>query len=338
MDSREEREIRIKRLKRRRLVIALVLVLVLAVLIGGIYLAKKIKKDKNTKAADKHLQELLDSQYQITEFYLPDVTAVDLTNENGHIHFDWIYTNEEEHIGGWKLLDNPDFPTKANEVQGLIGCVCALFGDAKIPTENVDLTQYGISETSPKLQVFLKDGTSPVFTLGSKDPYDTGYYMRYEVTKEVFLVNKEVGAYMHYGLLDLIMPQDINSVAMSAITEVLVAKSGGELISYRIEKDEDGNSIYPTMFTYASKFVVNTIAAYQCPDLSVYGLDSPYAIVEVKYDKDSTDDEGKRIKVPASTKLEIGNENEAGNRYVRIDDGDYVYIMSKTFIDQFLAN
>lgn len=337
MDSKEEREIRIKRLKRRRLIIALILVLVMAGLIGGIYLAKKIKDDKLRKEAEKQLQKDLDSQHQITEFYLPDVTAVDLENENGHIRFDWIYTNEEEHIGGWKLAGNPDFPTKANEVQGLIGCVCALFGDAKISTENVDLSQYGFSENSPKLQVFLKDGTEPVFTLGSKDPYDTGYYLHYGETGEVFLVSKEVGAYMHYRLLDMIMPQEMTSVTMRSITEVLVAKTGGKLISYRIEPDEDGNPIYPTMFNYANKFVVDTVADYQCKDLSVYGLDNPFAIVEVKYDGETTDSEGKRVKVPKSMKLEIGNETESGNRYVRIDDADYVYIMSKTFIDRYLA-
>lgn len=338
MDAREEREKRLKRLRRKKMVTVAVFCLILAGLGFGYAAARRYRIKKATEAAEKKLEEIKNNTFSVTDFSLGDATAMELINENGTFCFEWVYTNEEKHIGGWVKTDEEDFPTKATAVQGAIGSVCLLKGSMKIPAEEVEPEKFGLTDSQTRIKVFLKDGTEPVFTFGAQAPYETGYYLRQESTGDVYLVDNDVFTKCHLTLFDFAMSEDFPTTQPGNITEVMIEVKGKEPRSYARTINDDGTASYPPLFANCTTFVASKFVEYNCKDFAKYGLEEPFATVRVYYNDILKDEEtGESATVPCLMFAEFGNKTESGNYYVRINGSNYVYIMTEGFADLLLS-
>lgn len=336
MDAREEREKRLKRLKQKRIALIATLFLVVLGVGGGYYLAKQFRIKKATEAAEKKAEENKTEAFQITEFTLADATAVEVKNEHAKMRFEWVYTNEEKHLGGWVKTGEEDFPTKATAVQAMIGSVCLLSGTTKIAAADVNPSDYGLDAPKVQLKVILKDGTEPEFTIGNQTPYSEGYYLRDEATGDVYVVASDVFHSCNTTVIDMAMSETFPSTSVTSITEVIIAVQGQEPVSYTRTIKEDGSSDYPPIFADCTTFVASKVQEYNCKDFSQYGLDEPYAIVSVLYNDRMADENGEEVVVPCMMFVEIGDKTVSGNYYVRVNDSNYVYIMTQAFVEKFI--
>lgn len=338
MDAREEREQRLKRLKKKRMLSIAALMLILSAVIGGYFIARQIRIKKTTEEAEKKAQENQSQVHLITKFTLVDATAVKVSNEDADFGFSWIYTNEEQHIGGWVKDGEADFPTKASAVQQLIDSVCALYGTTQILAADVEPEKYGLNDSKVRISVFLKDGTEQAFSFGSAAPYGAGYYMRQESTGDVYVVDSTVYNLINTKTIDYAMAETFPTAQISSITEVIIEEKGKETLKYERTINPDGSANFPSIFGDCTSFVASKIVEYNCKDFAKYGLDDPYAVVTVLYNGHETNENGEDILVPYMMFAKLGNKNESGNYYARINDSSYVYIMTAAFAEKYLSN
>lgn len=338
MDAREEREKRLKRLKQKRMIMIAALMLVLSAVIGGYFIARQIRIKKTTEEAEKKAQENQSQVHLITQFTLVDATAVEVSNEDADFGFTWIYTNEEQHIGGWVKDGEAEFPTKASAVQQLIDSVCALYGTTKIPAADVEPEKYGLNNSKVRIKVTLKDGTEPAFSFGAAAPYGAGYYMCQETTGDVYVVDSTVYNLVNTKLIDYAMAETFPVAQISGITEVIIEEKGRDTLKYERSINPDGSANFPSIFGDCTSFVASKIVEYNCKDFTKYGLDDPYATITVLYNGHETNENGEDILIPYMMYAKLGNRTESGNFYARVNDSNYVYIMTAAFAEKYLSD
>lgn len=83
---------------------------------------------------------------------------------------------------------------------------------------------------------------------------------------------------------------------------------------------------------------------YDCEDLSEYGLDKPYALIEVDYleeepEEETEETEGKTEEpemIEKHLKIAVGNETGDGDRYVCVNDSNQIYTLSSDALASYL--
>jgi len=334
MDEREARELRLKKKKRKRAITLISLFMVVILAGGGAYWAKQYRIKKTTEEAERKEQESMEEVFLITDILSTEVTGVNVTNEYGNFEFNWVYTNEEEHLGGWVKKGEEDFPTKATAVQGVVGAMSRLMGTVRIPAEEVDSEKFGLTNPSVTVTVSMKERAAQTYSFGNQAPYEAGYYIRDDETGDVYLVDTTVFNKLHLDVLDFAMMEMFPSAQAANITEVTVERKGNETAVYSRGADTNSN---PAIFSECTTFSVSGMVEYNCKDFAKYGLDDPYMVVTVLYNDIEVDDsDGNQYTIPCMMFLKVGNETESGNYYVRVNDSPYVYIMTKAFVGYYI--
>lgn len=326
MDEREERIQRLKRLKRKRMLTVGVLCVLLIGLAGGYYVLHRHNEKKAAEEARKEeeRQALADAEVEITDFLLTEVAAIEFTNPEASYHYVWTPNDQ---IGTWVKQDEKDFPTNIQKVQSIIGTFCEMTGSNRIAAEDADLSQYGLDNTAYSAKITLRDGAEHSFRIGNEAPYSSGYYMLYENTGDVYVVNKLAYTRLNTEKIDMVQAETFPSAEPESMMELRIEVRDGETVSYMPEENEDGTLTYPSIFYDSMRFVASTIEEYNCTDFAKYGLDDPYVTVTIDYLGYSFTDEGMLQREPMTMKLEIGDKTVSDNYYVRVNDSNFVYIM-----------
>lgn len=327
MEQREERALRLKRLKRKRMITVISLCAALCCLVGGYYLitlrnqriaAEEARKQEEREAAAKQ-------ETKITSFELNQVDAIVFANEEDSYHFVW--TEEEGTIGSWVRQGEEDFPTNEDKLQTIIGAFCGVKGTSRMVSSEVNPADYGLENTPFTVKLTLTDGTEHSFRLGDETPYADGYYFLYENTGEIFVVSSNVHTQLTTKAIKLVQAETFPSAEPESISELRIEVRGGETTSYKPETAEDGTVSYPGIFYDSVRFVASTVQEYNCTDFAKYGLDDPYVTVTIDYLGYVFTDGGLLTREPCTMVLEIGDKTVSDNYFVRVDGSDFVYIM-----------
>lgn len=327
MDQREERALRIKRLKRKRMITVLSLCGVLGCLVGGYYLitlrnkqlaAEEARRQEEKEAAAK--QETV-----ITSFELNQVDEILFANEEASYHFVWV--EEEGSLGCWVRQGEENFPTNEEKLQTIINVLCGVKGTSRMLLSEVNPADYGLEDTPFTAKLTLTDDTEHSFRLGDETPYADGYYLLYENTGEIFVVGTNVHTQLAVKAAKLVQAETFPSAESESITELRIEVRDGETISYKPVTAEDGTVSYPGIFYDSVRFVASTVQEYNCTDFAKYGLDDPYVTVTIDYMGYVFTDEGMLTREPCTMVLEIGDKTVSDNYFVRVDGSDFVYIM-----------
>lgn len=335
MDEREERIQRLKRLKRKRMLTVGVLCVLLIGLAGGYYVLHQHNEKKAAEEARKEeeRQALADTEVEITGFALTEVGEVEFTNPEGSYHFVWT---ETEQIGTWVRQGQEDFPTNIQKVQSIIGTFCEMSGSTKIAAEKAVLSEYGLEDTDYTIKITLRDGAVHQFRVGNEAPYSSGYYMLYENTGDVYVVNNLAHTRLATEEIDLVQAETFPSAEPESMMELRIEVRDGETVSYKPEENEDGTFTYPPIFYDSVRFVASTIQEYNCTDFAKYGLDDPYVTVTIDYLGYTFNSDGMMIREPMTMKLEIGDKTVSDNYFVQVNDSDFVYIMVDLQAEKYL--
>lgn len=149
--------------------------------------------------------------------------------------------------------------------------------------------------------------------------------------------------------------EDFPAIAdTSEIQKITV--TGAEDLSYTLEKEEDTGFWYLGEDEKADSAKASSLAApfgsmaydsfvdYDCEDLSEYGLDKPYALIEVDYleeepEEETEETEGKTEEpemIEKHLKIAVGNETGDGDRYVCVNDSNQIYTLSSDALASYL--
>lgn len=336
MEEREERALRLKRLKRKRAFTVLGLVAVFGCLVGGYYFLTERNKRLTAEEAQREAEKVAaaNQQTEITTFLLADVNAVEFTNEEAEYHFVWT---ENENIGNWIRQGEEDFPTNEEKLQNIMNSFCQLSGSFQVDAAEVDTADYGLADTKLTMKLTLNDGTKHSFRLGNETPYGEGYYLLYENTGKIYVVVSNLYTQLTTKAIKLVQGETFPSAESESITEILVEWRDGKTVSYVPETAEDGTVTYPPLFYDSVRFVASTIQEYNCKDFAQYGLDDPYATVTVDYMGYVFTDEGMLTREPCTMVLEIGDKTVSDNYFVRVDGSNFVYIMIASHAEKYLS-
>jgi hypothetical protein len=213
-----------------------------------------------------------------------------------------------------------------------------LKGTSKIILADVDAADYGVADTKRKAKLTLTDGTEHSFLLGDAAPYDSGYYLLYENTGEIFVVSSGLHTQLTTKEIKLVQGETFPSAEPESITRLCIEVRDGETTTYVPETAEDGTVSYPPIYYDSIRFVASTIQEYNCTDFGKYGLDEPYVTVTIDYMGYTFTDQGMLTREPCTMVLEIGDKTVSDNYFVRVDKSDFVYIMVAAQAKKYLPN
>lgn len=332
MEEREARIARLKRLKRKRILTVSVLFVLLVGLGGGYLAAKQYQRKKVTEQA-KAEEAKETKAVEVTSYTYYDVQEIEYTNEETSYHF--VRSDGTANIA-WIRVGQEDFPVNSETLMEVICCLCKLTSTTKVEAEDVNLAEYGLEDTAFTMKVTLKDGSVHDFRLGNAAPYDTGYYLYYETTGEIWVVDSYVRTYFAKSETKLVEAESFPETSEEDITKVTVAVREEGTYSYVPETAEDGTVTYPTIFSACEKFVASTVQEYDCKDFSEYGLEDPYVTVTVNYTESVSDEDGNTTTEEKVMTLELGDLTVSNNYFVRINESPYVYIMTAAFAKNYI--
>lgn len=326
MDAREERELRLKRLKRKRAICVSVLAVCLLCLGGGYAALRQYQAKEAARKAEEEAAKNATESYKVTTFTYYDVAEFEYTNAEASYHF---VRNDGDSDVVWIRKGQEDFPINLEKVAEVICTPCNLSATAKVETEGAALEDYGLDEPEITVRVTLADGTVSSFRLGNAAPYDAGYYMLQEETGDIWIVESWVYKALSTSEMKLVQAETFPETSVENIMEVTVAVRGEDTISYLPQIEADDTVTFPAIFQSCEKFIATTVQEYDCQDFSEYGLENPYVTVTVYYMESTVDEDGAVSDAKLCTMTaEIGDLTVSDNYYVRINGSPYVYIMT----------
>lgn len=240
----------------------------------------------------------------------------------------------------WLLNGDESINIKDTSVKALIH-TCSQVSAKKVVAENDDNSvAYGFDEKSSYVEVVFKDGNKQKILVGNKTLDNENYYVKIENNPKIYLKNV-------YGTESLIPTKDtlrdmtLISVDISnygVIKKVEISKDNNLPIRI-VNTVENSESEIPYLFKMTkpvdadisgevfSDKIIKTVSSLSADavmedhakDLSLYGLDKPYATFYLE-----TEDN--------KYSLKIGKETE-NYRFVQLNSGDTVYALEKSKIN-----
>ncbi|HHV11225.1 MAG TPA: DUF4340 domain-containing protein [Clostridiales bacterium] len=273
--------------------------------------------------------------------------------------------------GVWVDKDNTARPINQEHVTSMLNAVKTLKADRVIMESPDNLSDYGLEQPQAVLTVTMKDKSTVSVKLGNKVVDSSGYYGLVNEDSTVYLLQAALGNALQYSDLQMTALPEAPSITAENITHILVDNREGEdyELAYSDEEklDNTGSNMYAWQFlkpygegytadstkvsdlqaNYTGFDYINCVD-YKGEDLDKYGLEEPAASILIGYFVSRTEalptpetDPGtgkeiteKTYKDPYEYKIYIGNQDESGNYYVRIDGSDSVYTMSSDTVDK----
>ena len=327
MDAREERELRLKRLKRKRAITVAVLLVLLVGLGGGYYAVRQYAEQKAAKEAEEEAAKNATTEYKVTTFTYYDIAEFEYTNEETSYHFVKNENSTNTNVV-WIRKGMESFPVDLEALVDVICTPCGFTSTTKIEREDATFSDFGFDEPKVTVKVTLEDGAVHEFKVGNEAPYDEGYYLLYETTGEIWVVESWFYKELSTAEMKLVQKETFPETSEEYITEVTVAVRGEDTVSYQPQVAEDDTVTFPSIFKNCEKFIATTVQEFDCKDFAQYGLDEPYVTVTVHYMENVTEAEGNVTSEPRVMTAEIGDLTVSNNYYVRINGSSYVYIMT----------
>lgn len=239
----------------------------------------------------------------------------------------------------WSYAEDETFPLSESALLDFVSNVTSIEYSRKIENSE-DVAEYGLDYPEIKVTVQNKDGEEVVLEFGNDNEAVGGFYLKKDGEKTIYLVDSTVKQKFCVEIEDLAEKEEIPSISSTEIKTVEINNNG---ITTRIKEDEesetgwtyeeikdgkntgsvaaDSGKVSSLMANY-SGVTWQEFVSYDKNNLTDYGLDTPVA---VSIDYEVTEEETKTIQ---NVVLYIGKQNEAGDYYAMLKDGQYIYTIS----------
>lgn len=345
--------------KKKNAITLLLLLLALAALIGVYvwYCNKPVNKEKST--TDKGTQNI--------SLVKVDKTKVTQLHYIGGSNTDITFVLDNE---VWKSKENPDRPINQDNVTGMLSLVSKITASQKIVKNPDNLADYGLDKPYAYIQATLKDNSTVTLKLGDEAVTGDGYYAMVNDSKTVYLVTVNYGSGLNYSDVDFTQTETTPTITATNITYIGIDQKNGKDVKVKYNDsakiDNTGSVVnqweylkpYGTGYSADSTAITNLQSNYttfdleKCVDYSgknfaQYGLDKPAATIDIGYyeqsgtasptpSTSSVTASSATVKTSKEFKFYVGNKNDAGDYYVRLDGSNMVYTMGGTSVEKML--
>lgn len=257
-------------------------VVVLAALCG-VYAGVKVYVNK----MEKEESEVEDTTENIFSISSEDIRSLTFFVDKNEVTF-------EKDGDNWIKSDDKEFPVEQSILDDATSVICSIYSQRTI--EDVDdLSQYGLDDPINTVTVQTED-ESNVFRFGMENTTTGQYYMRMNDEETiVYLVDSSVTEPFMKTLYDFAQSDSFPDISSDSIKKIQV---NGENGSYILKKEDDSgfwcigedkdaekadSAKSSSLTSYLSSLEYGSFVNYDSDDLSVYGLDKPYADIIVDY-------------------------------------------------------
>ena len=286
----------------------------------------------------------------VTEFSAADVAQITWEYEDGTYRL--LKTDSF-----WQNQADKTFPVAQNYVATMSTQIAGMTASRKI-SDVSDLAQYGLDAPQLAVSIMTANGGELSFVFGAENTVTGEYYMQYSEgetftgSNDVYLVNASVVGAFSYHMDDLVQLETLpvlnttTSVKVEANETYRVSYMGEDAAFPWILRDADNSK--RTANTELCEQLVNAIAGMQLADcvefnaanadLSLYGLDEPWATVTVEYAVSGTDESGNPTASTDTFAFILGNVDENGNYYMLSEELGMLYAVTPDVGDFIKAN
>mgnify|MGYP001622893146 FL=1 len=254
-------------------------------------------------------------------------------------------------VDEWKNQEDSEFPVDQEAVETLLNDLLSFTAKRKL--EAVDgLSEYGLEDPSNTIRLTDESGTETEILVGSRNQSTGDYYVSLaEAPNTVYVTASDLSSILPGSVMELAESEAYPAVSSSDIVEIQVKKEQGSYtLAYEEEEanwsvtGEDGISYsaeYQQVSSLASTLsgmVYSGLMDYNAEDLSVYGLDQPAAEIYIRYKEEIEEEEEEPETVEKNFTLYVGNQDENGNYYVRMEGSGQVHRVSSESLSSALEN
>lgn len=275
----------------------------------------------------------------------------------------------------WRKKDEEAFPVNQTILEDVVSSLADIESD-RVLEDAENLEQYGLDEPSNTIKIKVEtskskgdseesgekdnvkevDENETTLRIGDLNEASNQYYVsKGEDRNTVYLVDSGVIEPFSKSLYEYAEGEDFPAIAdTSEIKKITV--TGAEELSYVLEKEEGTGFWYLGEDEKADSAKASSLAApfgsmaydsfvdYDCEDMSEYGLDKPYALIEADYleeepEEETEETEGKTEEpemIEKHLKIAVGNETGDGDRYVCVNDSNQIYTLSSDALASYL--
>lgn len=273
----------------------------------------------------------------------------------------------------WISREEPERPINQDNVKAILYATDVIKAD-RIINENPDnLAEYGLADPAAILEITQNDNTVVELRIGSVAGNSLGYYGLVNDDGIVYLLPIEIGTSLQYNNAQMTAIEKAPSILPANIISISVTNRDGEDYELRYNDTDELDNAGSRMFNwkllkpygdgYSADYskiqnILNNYTTYNYirnvdytgKNDAEYGLDDPAHTVEVGFtttttellDKPEVDSETgaliteKQVTVTDTYKIYVGNQDDDGNYYVRVDGNLSVYTLSETTIEKML--
>ena len=277
--------------------VKLILAVAALVVCCGAYVGVK------TYVSRQEEQEAQNSEKKNSEETVFEALAGDIKEVSFMIDKNEVTFEKKDDI--WKKKDEEAFPVNQTTLDEAVSFLTDIESD-RVLEDAENLEQYGLDEPSNTIKITVKDSetegdseeseeSETTLRIGDLNESSNQYYVsKGEDRNTVYLVDSGVIEPFSKSLYEYAEGEDFPAITdTSEIQKITV--TGAEDSSYTLEKEQDTGFWYLGEDEKADSAKASSLAApfggmaydsfvdYDCEDLSEYGLDKPYALIEVDY-------------------------------------------------------
>ncbi len=347
--------------RKKRNALTMVFLLLALILLIGIYLWYSNREDSSEESEE--VTETIDLVTVDTE----QLTSLHYIREDADLTLtlkDEVWISEEE----------PERPINQEYVEAMINAIKDVKADRIVMENPENLEDYGLATPSATFIGTLQDGTTVTVKIGNAAGSSEGYYGLVNEDGIVYLLPIEMGTAFQYSDAQMTALPETVDITAENIYYIHVDHREGD--DYELKYNDSGeldnsgsnNYTWDILKPYGKGYTAdsskmsdiqanysgfNYISCidYKGEDLSLYGLENPIATIEIGYYKEKTqtleepetDSETgeevteKTIREDHVYKVYLGDKDETGNYYVRIDGSSAVYTIGSSSVESMLT-
>ncbi len=351
-----------KKKKRNTLVFLFICILVFA---GG-YSLLSVYGSKNEEDEEEQTEEI-----ELLSIEEDSISSIEF--ENSFCSMKLLNRGEE-----WFWEKDKKFPLNQEYANDMAETISDLKAIRKIVEDPDDMEQFGLKDPAITISFQGASGENKLYLGDESPSSDNGYYCRLNDDNTIYEVDASVFTSFNYSNHQMMVLEDTPEITTTQITKLkiknpkefdftAVNKAIGDSSSWSIKDSYsqpvvgDESEISTFLGSYGSLSYKEAVE-YNCKDFASYGLEEKkpatafiqldyYELVDVENDEDKEEDketedgeeetdeeETKQERIDHQAKIVIGNQNEDGDYFVRINDSSYVYLMDEESVDKLLPD
>ena len=321
-------------------------VVVLAVL-AGLYIILHIHNSKNEDSSEESKEttalEVNTDEIKEISFASKEITYSFSKNDDS-----WIYVEDES------------FPLDQDSFKEILNKFESVHSEREIENAE-DLSEYGLDDPDIKVTIKDQDEKQHVLEFGSVNDTTGNCYVRMDSDdKIIYMVDSSLKDALSFSINDLAEKEEFPSITATTITNLTVEKPGEDTVS--LVKDEEsatgweyrkGSSVKREVDSSKTQELLNAISGFtwnsfvtvDTDNLSSYGLENPVKIivdyqiteeVEGTDDGQNTEDSTETITTDKEEILLLGNKDDSGAYYAKLDSQSYIYKIQSSSVEDLL--